>query len=138
MPSCYGDHWLPRTLIHICTPNLAAQLGNLAIPLWNLNRHEEALGVTEESITLYRSLVEKNPASYTPNLARQLSNLGIWLSNLNRHEESLEVTQESFLLYEALVIENPVLYSSKRDVACRHLEKCRLRLGRDTKLLDSA
>ena len=42
------------------TPNLANQLGNLGIRLSNLNRHEESLGATEESITLYRSLVEKN------------------------------------------------------------------------------
>src|SRR5258706_4932089 len=40
------------------------QLGNLGIWLSNLNRHEESLGATEESITLYRSLVEENPASY--------------------------------------------------------------------------
>ncbi len=40
------------------TPDLAYQLGNLGIWLSNLNRHEESLGATEESITLYRSLVE--------------------------------------------------------------------------------
>ena len=119
-------------------PNLACGLNNLGIQLSNLNRHKEVLGVTQESITLYRSLVEKNPTSYTPHLARQLNNLGIQLSNLNRHEESLEVTRESFLLYEALVIKNPARYSSERDAARHSLEQCLLRLGRDTKLPDSA
>jgi len=55
-----------------------------------------------KDITFYRSLVEKNPASYTPDLARQLGNLGIRLSNLNRHEESLGTTQESITLYHSL------------------------------------
>src|SRR5258708_4564677 len=102
MPSCYGDHWLPRTLIHICTPNLAAQLGNLVIWVSDLNLHEESLGTTEESITLYHSLVEKNPTSYTPYLAGQLGNLGISLSNLNRHKELLGATEESITLYRSL------------------------------------
>ena len=119
----------------MCSSDL--QLGSLGIRLSNLNRHEESLGATEETITLYRSLVEKNPPSYTPDLARQLGNLGILLSNFNRHMESLELTQESFLLYEALGFENPALYSSKRDVASRRLEECLLRLGRDPKLPDS-
>src|SRR5258707_536813 len=84
------------------SPDLARQLGNLGVWLSNLNRHEESLGATQESITLYRSLVDKNPASYTPDLARQLGNLGnlgIRLSNFNRHQESLDATQESCTIY---------------------------------------
>ena len=38
------------------TPILAHQLGSLGVQLSNLNRHDESLGVTQESITLYRSL----------------------------------------------------------------------------------
>ncbi len=61
--------------------------------------HEELLHATEEPITLYQSLVEKNPASYTPNMACQLGNLGVWLSNLNWHKEALGATEESITLY---------------------------------------
>ncbi len=75
-----------------------------------MNRHEESLRATQEPITLYRSLVEKNPASYTPDLARQLRSLGIQLSNLNRHEESLGASEESITLYRSLVEKNPASY----------------------------
>src|SRR5258707_13127121 len=68
------------------TPDLARQLGRLGNQLSNLNRHEESLRATEESITLYRSLVEKNPASYTLDLTLELCNLGVRISNLNRRE----------------------------------------------------
>ncbi len=120
------------------TPDLTCELGNISVWLLNLNWHMELLGAAQESVTLYQSLVDKNPASYTPDLAHELSNLGIQLLNLNQHVESLGITQESFSLYEALVIENSALYSSKQDVACHHLEKCLLHLGWDTTLPDSA
>ncbi len=95
-----------------CLASLGGQLSNLN---WhevsNLNRHEESLGATQESITLYRSLVDKNPASYTPNLVSQLGNLGVWLLNLNRHEELLGATQESITLYQSLIDKNPASYT---------------------------
>src|SRR5258708_17161482 len=120
------------------TPDLARQLSSQGLSLSNLNQHEESLDADEECIALCRSLVEKNPALYTPDLARRIGNMGVHLSNLNRHEESLEVTREYFLLYDALVIKNPARYSSERDAARHRLEQCLLRLGRDTKLPDSA
>src|SRR5260370_512512 len=70
------------------TPHLARHLGNLGIPLSNLNQHKESLDVTQECIKLFRSLVAQDPASYTPDLAHQLGNLGVDLWNLNRHKES--------------------------------------------------
>ena len=45
------------------TPGLVSQLGSLGISLSSLNRHDKSLDATEESITLYRSLVEKHPVS---------------------------------------------------------------------------
>src|SRR5258707_2316911 len=66
----------------------------------------------EESITLYRSLAEKNPASYTPDLARQLDNLGVSLSNLNRLAEALRATDESLTPFLSLAEQKPASYTT--------------------------
>ena len=55
----------------------------------------EALDTAQESVTLSRSLVEKDSALYTPDLASRLGGLGVNLTNLHRHEELLGATEES-------------------------------------------
>src|SRR5260370_30180963 len=86
-------------------------LGRISSCLSHICRFTEARDSAIDAVSLFRSLVAQDPASYTPDLARNLGNLGIDLSKLNRHMESLDATQESIKLFLSLIAHDPASYT---------------------------
>ena len=89
----------------------ARYLHSLANRLSGVGRSGEALEAAQETVGLYRELVEASPAAYTPDLAMSLNNLAIGLSGVGRSGEALEAVQEAVGLYRDLVEASPAAYT---------------------------
>jgi len=111
-------------------PNLAGDLNNLGVYLFDLGRPEEALQATKEAAEIYRKLAAKNPNSYLPYLAASLNNLGGDLSALNRHEEALKITKEAVEIRRELAENNPETYLPDLAVSLSNLGNRFTDLGR--------
>lgn len=64
-----------------------------------------AVGLAEESVTLYRKLAENNPA-LQPELAAVLSNLGDFYEKCGKNREAIKQTKRSAKLFEEVVSNN--------------------------------
>src|SRR6266446_5855767 len=67
---------------------------NLGIPDRDQNRMEEARKEYEESLKIYRKLVQKDPEAYLPSVAATLNNLGILDRDKTRMKEALKTYRE--------------------------------------------
>ena len=79
--------------------------------LANIGRHDEALKAVREATSLYRTLVEHNPAAHTPDLASSLNNLANHLNNNGQQREALTTAQEAVTIRRKLAEHNPAAHT---------------------------
>ena len=79
--------------------------------LANIGRHDEALKAVREATSLYRTLVEHNPAAHTPDLAASLNNLANHLNNNGQQREALTTAQEAVTIRRKLAEHNPAAHT---------------------------
>ena len=96
--------------------------------LANIGRHDEALKAVREATSLYRTLVEHNPAAHTPDLASSLNNLANHLNNNGQQREALTTAQEAVSISRNLAEHNPTAYNPKLAIS---LDNLALRLAED-------
>lgn len=112
------------------------ELGN---HLGDAGRSAEALLASQETITLYRELVAKQPAApHRASLALALNNLCVCLGKLGHAQESLPVVQEAVLLYRALSAEQGMIQYAPLALALQNLSGQLISLGRAPEALPSA
>jgi hypothetical protein len=93
-------------------PDLALSLIGLVTHLSETGGQDAALSAVQESVSLYRGLVENDPDWYQPNLALALMILGALHSELGHLTEALSAEQEAICLYRELAADNPNRYRS--------------------------
>ncbi|WP_372672737.1 tetratricopeptide repeat protein [Amycolatopsis kentuckyensis] len=91
-------------------PDLASSLNNLGTYLQEVGRYREALGATEEAVTIYRGLAEAEPDRYRPDLASSLHNLGAYLQAVGRYREALGFAEEAVTICRGLAEAEPDRY----------------------------
>ena len=79
--------------------------------LANIGRHDEALKAVREATNLYRTLAQRNPATYTPELAASLNNLANYLDSNGQQREALTTAQEAVSIRRNLVEHNTAAYT---------------------------
>jgi len=84
--------------------DLAGAIRGRGFTLWELGRSREAVEVLDESIAIYRLLVEgEHRPELRNDLARAVMNRGLALWSLGQLEEAVTAHDESIAIYRALV-----------------------------------
>ncbi|MEU8582001.1 tetratricopeptide repeat-containing protein [Streptomyces abikoensis] len=91
-------------------PELAAALNNQAIWLVECGRVEEAVPVSEEAVTCYRSLAERRPDAFRNGVARSLSTYSNCLHLAGRPKAALAATEEAVEIRRRLAGKRPGAY----------------------------
>ncbi|MFD8998287.1 tetratricopeptide repeat protein [Streptomyces abikoensis] len=91
-------------------PELAAALNNQAIWLMECGRVEEAVPVSEEAVSCYRSLAERRPDAFRNGVARSLSTYSNCLSLAGRPKPALAAAEEAVEIRRRLADERPGAY----------------------------
>lgn len=94
---------MPRAalpLLALATTNLGGQLSELR--MW-----PQALAWTEQAVTLWNKVADRDPEIHSRHVALALHNLGDQLSHFGREQEALETTMRAVVVYRRLVEENP-------------------------------
>ena len=84
--------------------DLALALSNHGTSLQSMNRLEDALGVQQEAVSLYRALA-LDGHEHKKGLADALHNYGVTLHDMGHLEDALSVRQEAEFLYHALAVD---------------------------------
>lgn len=79
-------------------PNLAGCLSDLSFDLCYLDRCEDSLASAEESVGMWRTLVDDDLSLYGPDLVESLIRQAQALIDLSQHEEALRCSQEALQL----------------------------------------
>ena len=79
-------------------------LHNYGIILSEMGRHEDALSVRQEAVTLYRTL-DVDGQGRNKHFTNALLSYGTTLYKMGRHEDALSVKQEAVSLYRALIVD---------------------------------
>jgi tetratricopeptide (TPR) repeat protein len=88
-------------------PEYGFQYGHLA---QQQNQFQEAVGVYETVLTLYRELAKANPEAYLPYVATTLNNLALLYSATQRMKAAEEAYREALSTYRELAKANPEAY----------------------------
>ncbi|NHJ14652.1 MAG: tetratricopeptide repeat protein [Candidatus Thorarchaeota archaeon] len=90
--------------------SLVLSLNNLAKPLWQTGRYEEASEKYQEALALSRNLAEKNPDAFLPYVAWTLLDYAVLLRVTGRTSEAEEACGEALRLHKKLSAESPDRY----------------------------
>ncbi|WP_459802927.1 tetratricopeptide repeat protein, partial [Herbidospora sp. RD11066] len=88
----------------------ATSLGNQAVSLSELGHHTEALDAIQESVGIYRQLVEIEPYNHEPNLSRLLNNLAVQFRRMGRYHDALIASAEAIEIYRGLARDRPDVF----------------------------
>ena len=87
-------------------------LTGLSTWLAALGRLEDALAVSEEAVTTYRTLARDRPEAFLPELAFALNNHCTHLAALGRQEDALAASEEAVSIYRELASDRPAAFMS--------------------------
>ena len=99
---------LPPTMVH---PELCGIIYcNYGRSLNGLKRYANALEALHESISICRTLVNSNPATYFP-LAQALTGMGIVLKNLRKYDDAIAAYKEALEICMTFSLQDPLQYN---------------------------
>ncbi|MGP8300198.1 tetratricopeptide repeat protein [Streptomyces inhibens] len=118
---------------------LAGSLANLAIRLRESGRPEESVAASQESVQIYRTLVESHPddPKYVRYLAGGLQHLSTHWRKMGRSEESLSAIKESVDIRYALARAFPDAYLPEHASCLNDLALELMDLGHEAEALDA-
>jgi tetratricopeptide (TPR) repeat protein len=115
--------------------DLVVSLHNRSVRLGMLGRHEQALAVVEEAVSIQRVLVQKHRDIYQPDLATSLNTLANALGKLGRHEQALAVVEEAVSIQRVLVQKHRDIYQPDLATSLNTLANALGKLGRHEQAL---
>ena len=95
-----------------CEAAFARTLGTRAL---ELHQWQDAAGLLDHSLQLYRDLASREPAIYRPYVAGTLNNLGNVLSHMRQFPQARAAYEEGLPIYRDLASREPAIY--RPDVA---------------------
>ncbi|GAA4457709.1 tetratricopeptide repeat protein [Phytohabitans houttuyneae] len=113
--------------------DLAMEVTRLGTLLGTAGRHEEAIGLVEEAVELYRG-----PVDHEPNLALALRQLGDCLTALGRPLEAQVALQEAVAVNRGLAAAHPGEHLTSLAFVLVDLSRSHASLGRHDEALASA
>ncbi|KAK0548461.1 hypothetical protein OC846_004472 [Tilletia horrida] len=89
---------------------LADLLSHHCSTLDKAGHRDDALAISEESLSKYRTLYQANPARLRTKFARRLDDHGKLLRHSKRHLEAVDAIEEAVTLYQDLYRAQPLVY----------------------------
>ena len=100
---------LPLTMVHPKARGIIYY--NYGRGLSNLKQYANALEAYDESISICRTLVNNNPATYIP-VARALTGMGIVLHNLGKYDDAIVAYKEAREVCVIFSVQDPLQYKA--------------------------